>query len=286
MSIINFIGNTGLLRIRENLFLKPEMRNPSGSVKDRAAYHILKSAGLEKGSKITEATSGNFGISLAMLSSVMGFNFTAVMPRNASFEREKIIRAYGGSVIRCDSMCEAVNIAEKSGGYCPSQFTNFKNIEAHYLTTGPEIYEDTGGRVDLFVAGVGSGGTIIGGGRYLREKNSRVKIVAVEPRSSPMLLAGKSGRHMIEGIGADFMPPLYDSSIVDEIISVSDNEAISCSRILMKEYGIFCGISSGAAYFAATELEKREENREKVIVAILPDSGDRYFSTGLFSSEC
>ena len=275
MNILNFIGNTPILEICDGILLKLEMKNPTGSVKDRAAYHILKSEGLPRGSNIVEATSGNFGISLAMLSAVMGYNFTAVMPHSASPERESLIQAYGGSVVRCDSMADAVALAEKVEGFKPRQFTNTKNPEAHYLTTGPEIWHDTDGAVDILVAGVGSGGTLMGTGRFLKERNPALRIIAVEPEASPMLSLGKAGKHSIEGIGANFLPPLFDRSLVDEIVLVSDADADRYALLLAQKYGIFAGPSSGAALCAALKIRKKREER---IAVILPDNGYRYLT--------
>lgn len=275
MNILNFIGNTPILELFDGIFLKLEMSNPTGSVKDRAAYHILKSEGLPRGSNIVEATSGNFGISLAMLSAVMGYNFTAVMPFSASLERESLIQAYGGNVVRCDSMADAVALAEKSEGFKPRQFTNTKNPEAHYLTTGPEIWRDTNGAVDILVAGVGSGGTLMGTGRFLKEKNPALRIVAVEPEASPILSLGKAGKHSIEGIGANFLPPLFDRSLVDEITLVSDADADHYALFLARKYGIFAGPSSGAALYVALKIREKSEGK---IVVILPDNGYRYLT--------
>lgn len=275
MNILNFIGNTPILELFDGIFLKLEMSNPTGSVKDRAAYHILKSEGLPRGSNIVEATSGNFGISLAMLSAVMGYNFTAVMPHSASRERESLIQAYGGNVVRCDSMADAVALAEKTEGFKPRQFTNTKNPEAHYLTTGPEIWRDTNGAVDILVAGVGSGGTLMGTGRFLKEKNPALRIVAVEPEASPILSLGKAGKHSIEGIGANFLPPLFDRSLVDEIALVSDADADQYALLLARKYGIFAGPSSGAALCAALKIREKSEGK---IAVILPDNGYRYLT--------
>lgn len=273
MSINKIIGNTPLFEVREGIYLKLECQNPSGSVKDRAAKYILEAENLPRGSRVIEATSGNFGISLAMLCASLGLDFTAVMPYAASAERERIISAYGGRVIRTEGLSAALEYAAKAEGFKTRQFENPRNPLAHYETTGPEIWRDTGGRVDIFVAGVGSGGTLMGTGRYLREKNPEIRLVSVSPR-------GKG--HKIEGIGAGFKLPLYDKTIISEEIEVSDGEAIEGARELIRKFGLFVGISSGAAYHAVKILAKRAENRGKKIVAILPDSADRYFSTSLF----
>ena len=273
MSINKIIGNTPLFEVTGGIYLKLEYLNPSGSVKDRAASYILSEATLSRGERVIEATSGNFGISLAMLCAAGGFDFTAVIPRAASAERERIISAYGGRVIRTESLSAALEYAALAEGFKPRQFENPRNPLAHYETTGPEIWQDTGGGVDIFVCGVGSGGTVMGVGRYLREKNPKVELIAVTPREK---------NHKIEGIGAGFALPLYDKRIISEEFSVSDSEAIEGARELIRKFGIFAGLSSGAAYWAAVTLSKREENKGKRIVALLPDSADRYFSSPLF----
>ena len=279
MSILELIGNTPMVELWQGAFSKLEMKNPSGSVKDRAAKAILENANLPHGSHIIEATSGNFGISLALVSAVMGYSLTVVMPSSASFERRKIIEAYGGKVILVEgSMAEAVNrareISESNAWFMPNQFSNKLNSLAHYETTAPEILGDLG-RVDIFVSGVGSGGSITGVARYLKEKNPDTRVVAVHP----------SQGSVIEGIGAGFVPPIFDSSLVDEDIFVSFDDAINNSRLLARKYGIMAGISSGAAVFAAKILSDRSENKGKNIIALLPDGGDRYYSTKLFDAK-
>ena len=271
MNIVNFIGNTPLLEAERGLFLKLEYLNPSGSVKDRAAKYILSAAALSRGDALVEATSGNFGISLAMLSAAFGYKFTAVMPRSVSSERERIIRAYGAEVIFASNMAEAVAVSRDVNGFKPRQFENPLNPLAHYETTGPEIWRDTKGNVDILLAGVGSGGTIMGVGRYLKEQNPAIRIISLLPRER---------KHKIEGIGPGFASPLYDETLVNETVFVTDAEAALGSRQLIR-MGIFAGVSSGAAYFAAKELIGREENMGKSIALILPDSADRYFSCGL-----
>lgn len=277
MSILDFVGNTPTVELWQGVYAKLEMKNPSGSVKDRAAKAILENANLPRESRIVEATSGNFGISLAMISAVMGYSLIVVMPEGASVEREKIIRLYGGRVVRVDGdMSVARDVARKIAmeekAFMPDQFSNPANPLAHYSTTAPEILRDLD-YVDIFVCGVGSGGSITGVARYLKERNPQTRVVAVHP----------SQGSMIEGIGAGFMPPIFDSSLANEDIFVSFNEAVYYSRLLARKYGIMAGISSGAAAFAAKIISNRPENRGKTIVAILPDSGDRYFSTPLFA---
>jgi cysteine synthase A len=280
MSILELIGNTPMVKLWSNVYAKLEMKNPSGSVKDRAAKLILENEKLPVGSHIVEATSGNFGISLAFASAVMGYKMTVVMPSSASPERKKIIEAYGGRVVTVDgSMTEAVKLARKisetDGAFLPNQFENKLNTLSHYKTTGPEILADRDSKVDIFVSGVGSGGTITGVARFLKEKNQNIKIVSVLPEK------GSS----IEGIGAGFLPPIYDESLVDENVFVTYDEAIEFARLLASEHGILSGASSGAAVCAAFRLSKRKENQGKNIVTILPDGGDRYYSTPLFVSK-
>lgn len=277
MSILDLIGNTPTVELWSGVYAKLEMKNPSGSVKDRAAKAILGNANLPRGSRIVEATSGNFGISLALISAVMGYSLTVVMPGDASVERERIIKLYGGRVVRVRGDMSvardaARKIAMEENSFMPDQFSNPANPLAHYSTTAPEILRDLGS-VDIFVCGVGSGGSITGVARYLKERNPDTGVVAVYP----------SQGSMIEGIGAGFLPPIFDSSLVDEDIFVSFNEAVYYSRLLAREYGIMAGISSGAAAFTARILSDRPENWGKDIVTLLPDSGDRYFSTSLFA---
>ena len=277
MSILDYVGNTPTVELWPRVYAKLEMKNPSGSVKDRAAKAILGSENLPRGSRIVEATSGNFGISLARISAVMGYSLTVVMPEGASAERERIIKLYGGRVVRVRGDMSvarglAREISVENNAFMPDQFSNPANPLAHYSTTAPEILRDIGS-VDIFVSGVGSGGSITGVARYLKERNPNTRIVAVYP----------SQGSMIEGIGAGFVPPIFDSSLVDEDIFVSFNEAVYYSRLLAREYGIMAGISSGAAVFAARILSDRPENERKNIVTLLPDGGDRYFSTSLFA---
>ena len=278
MSILDFVGNTPTVELWSGVYAKLEMKNPSGSVKDRAAKAILGNANLPRGSRVVEATSGNFGISLAFMSAVMGYLLTVVMPEGASVERERIIKLYGGRVVRVRGDMSvardaARKIAMEENAFMPDQFSNPANPLAHYSTTAPEILRDLGS-VDIFVCGVGSGGSITGVARYLKERNPDTGVVAVHP----------SQGSMIEGIGAGFVPPIFDSSLAYEDIFVSFNEAVYYSRLLAREYGIMAGISSGAAAFAARILSDRPENEGKRIVAILPDGGDRYYSTALFDN--
>lgn len=278
MSILDYVGNTPTVELWPRVYAKLEMKNPSGSVKDRAAKAIMESLNLPRGSHIVEATSGNFGISLAMISAVMGYSLTVVMPEGASAERERIIKLYGGRVVRVRGDMSvarglAREISVENNTFMPDQFSNPANPLAHYSTTAPEILRDIGS-VDIFVCGVGSGGSITGVARYLKEKNPNTRIVAVYP----------SQGSMIEGIGAGFVPPIFDSSLACEDIFVSFNEAVYYSRLLAREYGIMAGISSGAAAFAARILSDRPENLGKGIVTLLPDSGDRYYSTALFDN--
>ena len=278
MSILDFVGNTPTVELWSGVYAKLEMKNPSGSVKDRAAKAILGNANLPRGSRIVEATSGNFGISLALISAVMGYSLTVVMPEGASVERERIIKLYGGRVVRVRGDMSvardaARKIAMEENAFMPDQFSNPANPLAHYSTTAPEILRDLGS-VDIFVCGVGSGGSITGVARYLKERNPDTGVVAVYP----------SPGSMIEGIGAGFLPPIFDSSLVDEDIFVSFNEAVYYSRLLAREYGIMAGISSGAAVFSAKILSARPENEGKNIVTLLPDGGDRYYSTALFDN--
>lgn len=300
-SVSDLIGNTPtvrLSRIEEKLCLpcqllaKLEGFNPSGSVKDRATLFMLsaeeKRGRLGRGSVIVEPTSGNTGISLAMLSAASGYRAVIVMPSSASREREMIIRAYGGEVIRVNGgMSESVSEAEKmlsetEGSLTLSQFKNPENMRAHRLTTGPELYADTQGRVDIFVAGVGTAGTLMGVGGYLKEIDPSVRVIAVEPSESAVLSGDKPSSHKIQGIGAGFVPPLFNPDLCDGIERVSYDEAVEGARLLASAEGVFCGISSGAALIAAIRMAKNEQNKGKSIAVLLPDGGDRYLSCGLF----
>lgn len=291
----DLIGKTPLIRtsFNRNVFAKLENLNPAGSAKDRVALNMIEEAEergeLKKGNLIIEATSGNTGIGLAMVSAVKGYKCIIIMPDTMSKERQNLIRAYGAEVILTDGKLGMKGSIEKAeeikkenpGAVIMGQFVNEDNAMAHYKTTGKEIWEDLDGKVDIFIATVGTGGTLTGTGRYLKEKNPDIKIFAVEPSRSPYLSEGKAGKHKIEGIGAGFAPDVLDKSIYDEVITVSDEDAFKESREFAKREAILVGISSGAAIKAAKEIAKREENKDKNIVFVVPDSGDRYLSTDL-----
>ncbi len=298
------IGKTPLLELvhiekkfglKAKILAKLEYFNPAGSVKDRVAKAMLDDAQskgiLKQGSVIIEPTSGNTGIGLASVAAARGYRVIIVMPETMSVERRKIMKAYGAELVLTDGakgMAGAIEKAEElakelPGSFIPGQFDNPANADAHRNATGPEIYEDTDGNVDIFVAGVGTGGTLTGVGEYLKSKNSEVKIVAVEPAASPVLSTGKSGPHGIQGIGAGFVPKVLNTKIYDEIITVENEAADEMGRLIGKQEGILVGISSGAAAWAAIELARRSENEGKVITVLFPDTGDRYLSTPLFA---
>lgn len=303
-SILDLVGKTPLVELKRieekeglqaKLIAKVESFNPAGSVKDRIAKAMIEDAEakglLKEGSVIIEPTSGNTGIGLAAAATVKGYRMILTMPETMSVERRNIVKAYGAEVVLTDGtkgMNGAIEKADELAKEIPNsfiagQFVNPANPATHKKTTGPEIWEDTDGEVDIFVAGVGSGGTITGTGEYLKEKKPEVKIVAVEPASSPVLSDGVSGPHKIQGIGAGFVPDTLNTSIYDEIIKVENEDAFETGRYLAAEEAILAGISSGAALYAAIQLAKREENKGKTIVVLLPDNGDRYYSTALFA---
>ncbi len=285
------------LGLQARVLLKLEYLNPAGSVKDRVARAMIEDAEargvLKEGSVIIEPTSGNTGIGLASIAAAKGYRVIIVMPDTMSVERRMLMRAYGAELVLTDgkkgmsgAIAEAERLAkELPGGFLAGQFVNSANPKAHFETTGPEIFEDTDGEVDIFVSGVGTGGTITGVGEYLRMKKPGVRIVAVEPADSPVLSGGKAGPHGIQGIGAGFVPQVLNTEIYDEIITVGTGEAYSAARLLGRREGVLVGISSGAALWAALELAKRPENRGRTIVALMPDTGDRYLSTKLYSGE-
>ena len=298
------IGRTPLLEVKHiekeeglkaTVLVKLEYFNPAGSVKDRIAKAMIDDAEnkglLKPGSVIIEPTSGNTGIGLASVAAARGYRIIIVMPETMSVERRQLMKAYGAELVLTEGakgMKGAIAKAEElskeiPGAFIPGQFVNPANPAAHKATTGPEIWQDTDGKVDIFVAGVGTGGTVTGVGEYLKEQNPNVKVVAVEPASSPVLSEGKAGSHMIQGIGAGFIPDVLNTAVYDEIIPVTNENALSTGRRMGRSEGVLVGISSGAALWAALELAKRSENAGKTIVALLPDTGDRYLSTALFA---
>lgn len=300
------IGNTPLveltqiekeLDLKAKLIAKLELFNPAGSVKDRVALAMINDAEkrgvLSKESVIIEPTSGNTGIGLASVAAARGYKLIIVMPDSMSVERRQIMKAYGAQLVLspgAKGMPGAIELANQLAASTPNsfiagQFVNPANVMAHYTTTGPEIYSATDGKVDIFVAGVGTGGTITGTGKYLKEQNSKIKVVAVEPATSPVLSKGVKGPHGIQGIGAGFVPDILDTGIYDEIIPVKDEDTFTYGRLMGKKEGVLVGISSGAALAAAVELAKREENAGKQIVVLMPDTGDRYLSTKLFAAD-
>ena len=298
--VLDLIGNTPLMCLQEstgyNIFAKAEFLNPGGSIKDRIAKNMIETAEaegkLKPGMTIIEPTSGNTGIGLALVGVRKGYEVIIVMPENMSEERKKVIQAFGAKLVLTEPKLSIGGAVDKSNEiasansekyYMPQQFVNPANPKAHFETTGPEIWEQTGGKVDIFVAGVGTGGTITGVGEYLKEQNPNVKVVAVEPATSAVLSTGKAGAHKIQGIGAGFVPDVLNTKVYDEIYKAEADEAFATAKLLAHKEGILVGISSGAALSAAIEYAKKPENKGKVIVALLPDTGDRYYSTPLFT---
>ena len=303
-SITELVGSTPLVQLNRwgkahsleaTLLAKVESFNPAGSAKDRIALSMIREAEkagkLKPGAVIIEPTAGNTGIGLASIAAARGYRAIFTMPETMSIERRKLLQAYGGEVVLTEGskgMAGAVEKAEAlaneiPGSFIPSQFDNPDNPKAHVLTTGPEIWADTEGKIDCFIAGVGTGGTVSGTGRFLKAKNPNIRIVAVEPKASPLISEGVAGPHAIQGIGANFIPKNYDGSVVDEVIQVSNEDALATGRTLPQTEGFLVGISSGAALWAATQVALRPEMKGKTIVVMLPDSGERYLSTALYA---
>ena len=303
-SASELIGNTPLVEVTNiekelgleaTVLVKLEYFNPAGSVKDRVALAMIEDAEqkgiLKEGSVIIEPTSGNTGIGLAAIAAAKGYRAILTMPETMSVERRNILKAYGAEIVLTEgakgmkgAIAKAEELAaEIEGSWIPGQFVNPANSAAHRATTGPEIWKDTDGKVDIFIAGVGTGGTVTGVGEYLKEQNPNVKVVALEPKDSPVLSEGRAGAHKIQGIGAGFVPDVLNTKIYDEIFVADSNDAFAAAKLLAKKEGISVGISSGAALHGAIELAKKPENKGKTIVALLPDSGDRYYSTPLFT---
>lgn len=303
-SVLELVGNTPLLEagnlergfgLEVRILLKLEYLNPAGSVKDRIAKAMILDARerglLQEGAVLIEPTSGNTGIGLASMAAALGYRLILTMPETMSVERRNILKAYGAEIVLTDGALGMTGAIDKAkelareipNSFIPGQFENPVNPRTHLETTGPEIWRDTDGMIDLFVAGVGTGGTITGVGRFLKEKNPKIQVVAVEPSDSPVLSGGKAGPHKLQGIGAGFVPEVMDMECYDEILTIGSEEAYSSAKELAKKEGILVGISAGAALAAAVKLAKRPENRGKTIVVFLPDSGDRYYSTPLFT---
>ena len=303
--LTDLIGNTPLVELNKfsqekgidtPIIAKVEFFNPGGSVKDRIAFAMIEDAEqkglLKPGATIIEPTSGNTGVGLALVSAVKGYKLILTMPETMSIERRNLVKAYGAEVILTpgkDGMPGAIRAAEElrdntPGSIILQQFENAANPAKHYATTGPEIWRDTDGKVDIFVAGVGTGGTISGAGKYLKEQNPNIKVIAVEPKSSPVLNGGKSGPHKIQGIGAGFVPKTYNAQVIDEVFDVENADALLTGREIARQEGLLVGISAGAALFAAGEIARRPENKGKKVVVLLPDTGERYLSTVLFAN--
>ena len=303
--LTDLIGNTPLVELNKfsqekgidtPIIAKVEFFNPGGSVKDRIAFAMIEDAEqkglLKPGATIIEPTSGNTGVGLALVSAVKGYKLILTMPETMSIERRNLVKAYGAEVILTpgkDGMPGAIRAAEElrdntPGSIILQQFENAANPAKHYATTGPEIWRDTDGKVDIFVAGVGTGGTISGAGKYLKEQNPNIKVIAVEPKSSPVLNGGKSGPHKIQGIGAGFVPKTYNAQVIDEVFDVENDDAILTGREIARQEGLLVGISAGAALFAAGEIARRPENKGKKVVVLLPDTGERHLSTVLFAN--
>lgn len=305
-TITELIGNTPLLRLNRleeaeglsvTLLAKLEMQNPAGSVKDRVAMAMLDDAEakglLKAGATIIEPTSGNTGIGLALVAAMRGYQTILTMPETMSVERRNLLKAYGAKIVLTEGskgMAGAIEKAEEMAkeipnSFIPGQFVNMANPDAHYRTTGPEIWEDTDGEVDIFVAGAGTGGTLSGTGKYLKEKNAKIQVIAVEPSASPVLSGGQAGPHGLQGIGAGFIPDTLDIELCDEVIPVEEEDAYRMGRFLAQHEGVLTGISAGAAVFAAVQVAKRKENQGKTMVVLLPDRGERYLSTPMFQGE-
>ena len=302
-SATDLIGNTPLLEVTKlekskgleaKVLIKLEYFNTSGSVKDRAAYYMVKDAEekglLKEGSVIIEPTSGNTGIGLASIAAAKGYRIILTMPETMSVERRNILKAYGAEIVLTEgakgmkgAIAKAEELAKEiPGSFIPSQFTNPANVQAHFETTGPEIWQDTDGEVDFLVAGVGTGGTLSGAGKYLKEQNRDIKVIAVEPKDSPVLSEGHAGSHKLQGIGAGFVPYTLDIAVYDEVIAVTTEQAFEAARILAREDAVLAGISSGAALYAAEVIAARPKNKDKNIVVIFPDNGEKYLSGSLY----